>query len=143
MSETKEKKYILRRVLAVLLLAALVLCTVPLAGFRPQATSTFTAYEQGLIAAGFPEERLRPALQHLGCKLISVEDAARLCNLSSSRFAVLFKSVFGMSFARYERLFRLNGARDDMRHGSSLKEAAEKWNFCDKSHLARLLKKYW
>ena len=95
------------------------------------------------IAAGFPEERLRPALQNLGCKLISVEDAARLCNLSSSRFAVLFKSVFGMSFARYERLFRLNGARDDMRHGSSLKEAAEKWNFCDKSHLARLLKKYW
>ena len=55
MKKSKEKKYIVRRVLAVLLLAALVLCTVPLAGFRSQATSTFTAYEQQLIAAGFPE----------------------------------------------------------------------------------------
>ncbi|MBR7143649.1 MAG: helix-turn-helix transcriptional regulator [Lentisphaeria bacterium] len=88
------------------------------------------------------ENRLRPALQTLGCKLVSVDDAAKLCNLSSSRFAVLFKSVFGMSFARYERLFRLNGARDDLRQGASLKEAAGKWSFCDKSHLARLLKKY-
>ena len=94
------------------------------------------------FSAGFPEERLRPALQNLGCKLVSVEDAAGFCNLSCSRFAVLFKSVFGMSFARYERLFRLNGARDDLRQGASLKEAAGKWSFCDKSHLARLLKKY-
>ena len=31
---------------------------------------------------------------------------------------------------------------DVVESGSTLKEAAEKWNFCDKSHLARLLKKY-
>ena len=55
MKRKKEKKYIFRRAFAVLLLAALVLCTIPLAGFRPQATSSFTEYEQGLIAAGFPE----------------------------------------------------------------------------------------
>ena len=94
-------------------------------------------------SGGFQEGRLRPALQQLGCELVGVEEAAKLCNLSSSRFSVLFKSVFGMSFARYERLFRLNGAKDDLRHGFSLKEAAEKWSFCDKSHLARLLKQYW
>ena len=96
----------------------------------------------GTPSGELPGSRLKPALQSLNCKLMSVEDAAGLCNLSVSRFAVLFKEFFGMSFGRYERLFRLNGAKDDLHNGSTLKEAAEKWNFCDKSHLARLLKKY-
>ncbi len=55
MKPKREKKYVLRRLTALLLLVALVACTVPLAGFRSQATSSFTEYEQELIAAGFPE----------------------------------------------------------------------------------------
>ena len=96
----------------------------------------------GVLSGELPGNRLKPALQSLSCQIMSVEDAAKICNFSVSRFAVLFKEFFGMSFGRYERLFRLNGAKEDLRNGFTLKEAAGKWSFCDKSHLARLLKKY-
>jgi AraC-like DNA-binding protein len=95
--------------------------------------------------ADYPEQnralqQLQGALQNLSGKGLSVQEAARCCNLSSSYFASLFKKSFGLSFARYERMFRLNGAAGDIARGSSLKEAAADWGFCDKSHLARLLK---
>ncbi len=52
----KRKKPLgLRRWLAVLILVLLVAGTLPVAGFHPQAGSTYTEYEQGLLAAGFPE----------------------------------------------------------------------------------------
>ena len=79
------------------------------------------------------------ALQRLGKEPLPVEEAARVCNLSASRFAALFKASFGVSFGRYERIFRLNGAAEALRRGATLKEAAAEWGFCDKSHLARLL----
>lgn len=55
MSAKRRRRFEIRRLLAVLLLTALVVCTIPLAGFRTRATSSFTEYEQGLLAAGFPE----------------------------------------------------------------------------------------
>ena len=84
--------------------------------------------------------RLQPVFQHLKQQGLPLEDAATLCNLSISRFSTIFKANFGISYARYERLFRLNGAADSIRRGATLKEAAAEWGFCDKSHLARLLK---
>ena len=60
--------------------------------------------------------------------------------VSSRSFGEVFKKQFGMSFGRYERNFRLNGAENALRRGCSLKEAADLWGFCDKSHLSRLLK---
>ena len=84
--------------------------------------------------------KLRPALQKLSGKFLSAAEAAAECNLSSSYFAALFKKTFGLSFARYERMFRLNKASGDIARGASLKEAADAWGFCDKSHLAKLLK---
>ncbi len=84
--------------------------------------------------------RFSGVLQKLSNKGLALEDAARLCNLSVSRFSTLFKSCFGLSYARYERLFRLNGAAGALSRGATLKEAAAEWGFCDKSHLARLLK---
>ena len=84
--------------------------------------------------------RLLPALKALSGKMLTVNEGAELCNLSKSYFAVIFKQQFGLSFARYERNFRLNGAAVAVRRGATLKEAADEWGFCDKSHLARLLK---
>ena len=84
--------------------------------------------------------RLLPVLEKLGNKMLSLEEGAKLCNLSVSRFSVLFKNFSGLSFGRYERNFRLNGAAGAIRSGATLKEAAAEWDFCDKSHLARLLK---
>ena len=86
-------------------------------------------------------QRLLPALKHLSGKLTTTASAAACCNLSSNYFAQMFKKQFGLSFGRYERNFRLNGAAGAVQRGASLKEAADAWGFCDKSHLARLLKK--
>lgn len=85
-------------------------------------------------------QRLLPALKALSHILLSVEAAAEKCHLSPGYFSVLFKKQFGMSFGRYERNFRLNGAEHALRRGATLKEAADFWGFCDKSHLSRLLK---
>ena len=83
--------------------------------------------------------RFTVVLQNLGKESLPLEQAAKLCNLSVSRFSALFKENFGLSYARYERLFRLNGAAADLQQGATFKEAAAEWGFCDKSHLARLL----
>ncbi len=50
-----RRPFVLRRLLAVLVLVLLVVGTLPVAGFRSQANSSYTEYEQGLLAAGFPE----------------------------------------------------------------------------------------
>lgn len=86
-------------------------------------------------------QRLLPALSNLSGKLLTQPEAAALCSLSTSYFARLFKQHFALSFAQYERNFRLNGAAGALDRGATLKEAADAWGFCDKSHLARLLKK--
>lgn len=86
--------------------------------------------------------RFLNVLQKLGKEPLPLEHAAELCNLSASRFAALFKGTFGLSYGLYERLFRLNGAAAALRRNATFKEAAAQWGFCDKSHLARLLKKH-
>jgi len=87
--------------------------------------------------------RLLPSLRKLGNRPLSVPEAAGECGLSESRFAHLFKQVFGMSFAKYERLYRLRCAVEEMQrlHGG-LKETAENWGFYDKSHFAKARRKY-
>ena len=87
-------------------------------------------------------QRLLPALEKLSGEVLTLSAAAELCNLSPSYFAVLFRKQFGLSFARYERNFRLNGAISAINHGTTFKEAAEEWGFFDKSHLARLIKQH-
>jgi AraC-like DNA-binding protein len=84
--------------------------------------------------------RMLPVLEKLGSKMLTLSEAAKLCNLSICRFSTLFKEFSGLSFCKYERNFRLNGAQSAIRRGATLKEAAAAWDFCDKSHLARLLK---
>ena len=87
--------------------------------------------------------RLLPSLQHLSNTPLSVAQAAQFCNLSESRFAHLFRRVFGISFAHYERLYRLRCAVSEMEmHKTGLKEAAENWGFYDKSHFSKACKKY-
>ena len=87
--------------------------------------------------------RLMPSLQHLSNIPLSVAQAAEFCNLSESRFAHLFRKVFGMSFAQYERLYRLRCAVAEMNsEKTGLKEAAENWGFYDKSHFSKACKKY-
>ena len=96
--------------------------------------------EETIRSAG-DYQRLLPALKGLSNRMSGVKEAAEKCHLSTGYFSILFKKQFGMSFGKYERNFRLNGAEAALRRGCTLKEAADYWDFCDKSHLARLLKK--
>ena len=96
--------------------------------------------EETIRSAG-DYQRLLPALKGLSNRMSGVKEAAEKCHLSTGYFSILFKKQFGMSFGKYERNFRLNGAEAAIRRGCTLKEAADYWDFCDKSHLARLLKK--
>ena len=87
--------------------------------------------------------RLLPSLRQLGNQPLPVARAAECCHLSESRFAHLFRRVFGMPFAQYERLYRLRCAADEMqRLHAGLKETAERWGFVDKSHLSKVFRKY-
>lgn len=87
--------------------------------------------------------RLLPSLRKLGSRPLAVPEAAAECGLSESRFAHLFKQVFGIPFAKYERLYRLRCALDEMqRRHAGLKETAENWGFYDKSHFAKARRKY-
>lgn len=105
--------------------------------FLEIATLEFSAEPNGDYS------RLLPSLRKLGNRPLAVPEAAAECGLSESRFAHLFKQVFGISFAKYERLYRLRCALDEMqRRHAGLKETAENWGFYDKSHFAKARRKY-
>lgn len=88
--------------------------------------------------------RLLLALRRInsGRKVTTADEAANLCNLSTSRFRVLFRQVFRKTFAAYELHYRLNCAADDILHARmTVKDASFEWGFFDISHFSRLFKK--
>ena len=91
-------------------------------------------------------ERLRPAFSALAaCRPmpLTVPEAARLCRMSESHFAHLFRACTGISFAKYELAFRLNGAAAELRRGGvGLKQLAAGWGFYDVSHFSRSYKRH-
>lgn len=91
-------------------------------------------------------ERLRPAIELLDRSRhpIATAEAARLCRLSPSRFAQLCTQATGMSFSRYSLRYRLDQVAYDLRTSDILlDELADKWGFCDKSHLATRFKEHY
>ena len=88
--------------------------------------------------------RLLPALRRInsGRKVTTAAEAANLCNLSTSRFRMLFRQIFRKTFAAYELQYRLNCAADDILHARmTVKDASFEWGFFDISHFSRLFKK--
>lgn len=87
--------------------------------------------------------KILPALHKInsGRSVTTAEEAAKLCNLSTSRFRVLFKQIFRKSFAAYELNYRLSCAAEDILHSRmTVKDAAYEWGFFDASHFSRLFK---
>ena len=87
--------------------------------------------------------KILPALHRInsGKGVTTAEEAAKLCNLSTSRFRVLFKQLFHKTFAAYELNYRLNCAADDILNSRmTVKDAAYEWGFFDTSHFSRLFK---
>lgn len=90
--------------------------------------------------------RLNKALELLyqsNGKIVSLADAAAVCELGTSRFSHLFKEYFGVSFGSYELQYRLNCAAESLLYQNlPLKETAERWGFYDAAHFSRYFKKY-
>lgn len=73
----------------------------------------------------------------------TLADASEACCLSESYFSHLFREYTGMSFAKYELAFRLNGAAAELSSThASIKQVASEWGFYDVSHFSKSYKKH-
>lgn len=84
---------------------------------------------------------LAPALERVfqAQRLVTNEEAARACGLSRARFIRHFRTLMGLSFARFAQRHRLGQAASDLRRTDlPLKAIARQWGFTDESHLHRL-----
>ncbi|BDB29789.1 helix-turn-helix transcriptional regulator (plasmid) [Cupriavidus sp. P-10] len=77
--------------------------------------------------------------QHLDERL-KLEQLAKLCRLSVSRFVTLFRQALGMPPHRYISGARLERARTMLKRGCSPADTAQACGFYDQSHLALCLK---
>lgn len=96
--------------------------------------------EDGLESAGVDAfvERLRPAIELLRKRfspIVSLEEAASCCNLSSAYFSRQFKAIFGMNFTEYARTYRLHvAARRLVSSRESMSRIAHELGFSSASH---------
>jgi AraC-like DNA-binding protein len=91
-------------------------------------------------------QRIQPCLLELFKKrrFMTVKDAARTCSMSRNAFAALFKSLMGVSFAKFALHHRLSGAAYQLVHTDApLKAIADDWGFTDVSHLHRCFQKHY
>ena len=67
----------------------------------------------------------------------SLEEAAKACNLSVSRFSTLFRHSIGISYGQFALHARLSKVAEELLYSSySLNEIAERWGFFDASSLS-------
>ena len=91
-------------------------------------------------------QRIQPCLFELfkERRFMTVEDAAETCSMSRNAFADLFKSLMGVSFAKFALRHRLSGASYQLTHTDApLKAIADDWGFTDVSHLHRCFQKHY
>ena len=75
---------------------------------------------------------------------LSLNDVAKLCSLSPSRFSKIFRDVFGISYGKFASRSRLVNATSDLvANRQMIDEIAEKWGFYDKSHFCHSFKKFY
>jgi len=98
----------------------------------------FSPPQQGAALGG--STRITLALEkvfnHNG--LVSLAEAAKACSMSRSAFGTHFKSLMGISFGKFTRRYRINGAATDLLNSDGpIKTIAAKWGFTDDSHMHR------
>jgi AraC-like DNA-binding protein len=90
--------------------------------------------------------RILPAIQFLRNNInknISVEDAAKICSMSRSRFSALFTATIGKSFANFSLNARISEAAKKLRTSNlPIKMIAQQCGFSDISHFYRVFKKF-
>ncbi len=74
---------------------------------------------------------------------VTLEDAAKECGLSRSRFAEVFKSVMGIPFCRFASHEKIHALIHELQPGMSktIRELAFEYGFTDICHFNRFFKK--
>ena len=89
--------------------------------------------------------RLQPVFEHLETHFgdpIRVEDAARLCAMSTSHFMSFFKRNTGQSFVAYLNGFRVSKAQPLLASTEKpLAEISQEIGFCDQSYFGKVFHK--
>lgn len=72
----------------------------------------------------------------------SLQEAAKSCALSQSRFSEIFRKNIGVSFGKFAGQVRMANAAKDLMSGKfALEEIAEKWGFFDAAHFCHSFRK--
>jgi AraC-like DNA-binding protein len=72
----------------------------------------------------------------------SIDEGAKSCNLSSSRFSHLFREAMGVSFGKFAARARLAATTMDLKKSTmTIEDIADKWGFVDHSHYLKSFKK--
>lgn len=90
--------------------------------------------------------RILPAIERVragGTRAVGVDEAAKACGMSRSRFCELFRAVFGDSFGKFELRARLSGALRELGGASKpVKAIGLDWGFADNAHFAHAFKRH-
>lgn len=91
--------------------------------------------------------RIREALNiiwNLESRPPSLQEAAKLCSLSPSRFSEIFRKNVGVSYGKFASRVRMSFAARDLLAGRmTLEEIAEKWGFFDSAHFCHSFRKFY
>lgn len=103
------------------------------------------APQADLTGAGRTLHRLRPALDLVAqadFRLVTIEEAAARCHLSTSYFSRAFARAFGVGFAEYARQYRLRAAaRSLMTEAARVSDIAYRSGFQTPSHFTAAFRK--
>lgn len=90
--------------------------------------------------------RIIPALQLVKSDLsrpVCVENAARSCGMSVSRFSEVFPDIMGITFGKFALQARLAGATKTLKTTSHpIKAIAREWGFANASHFHNVFKQH-
>ena len=90
-------------------------------------------------------KQILPALNYLNTNFIAkikVNELAKMCYTSESRFYQLFKKITNLSPIEYKNQIKLSHAIKMIKNGKTLEEVCENLNFTSPSFLRRLIKSF-
>lgn len=93
----------------------------------------------------FTREKFSEVLlqMHNSSSIVNIEEYAKMCNLSISRFSHLFKKTFGVSPYAYKTKIKLERAKLFLtEYNYSIKEISEFLGYNDALYFSRIFKKY-
>ncbi|SHL83779.1 helix-turn-helix transcriptional regulator [Flavobacterium chilense] len=80
--------------------------------------------------------------EHLELPLPKLEELAKSCNMSLSKFAALFKAMYAKSYLQFFQDLRMDKAAQLLKKNWEIVDAARSVGFINQSHFTRVFKEY-